>query len=78
MKNRRGKYTKCRLHGGRSAGPTSAAGLERSRRANWKDGYYSREALDQRRAERQEIRSLIRELRQAANLLLRGDAPRLA
>jgi hypothetical protein len=34
---------RCRLHGGKSTGPRTAAGLERSRRARWKHGAYSRE-----------------------------------
>jgi glucans biosynthesis protein len=42
MRNRR----RCRLHGGKSAGPRTAAGLERSRRARWKHGAYSREARE--------------------------------
>lgn len=39
MRNR----TRCRLHGGKSTGPRTAAGLERSRRARWVHGAYSRE-----------------------------------
>src|SRR5262249_8709945 len=35
---------RCKLHGGKSTGPRTPEGLERSRRANWKHGYYSREA----------------------------------
>jgi hypothetical protein len=34
------------MHGGMSTGPRTPEGLERSRRANWKHGAYSREALD--------------------------------
>jgi hypothetical protein len=41
-----------RLHGGKSTGPRTPEGLERSRRANWKHGYYSREA----KAERSRVR----------------------
>jgi hypothetical protein len=33
---------RCKLHGGKSTGPRTPEGLERSRRANWKHGYYSR------------------------------------
>src|SRR4029450_7881801 len=36
---------RCKVHGGKSTGPRTPEGLERSRRANWKHGYYSREAL---------------------------------
>ena len=39
VRNRR----RCRLHGGKSTGPKTTAGLERSRRARWKHGVYSRE-----------------------------------
>jgi hypothetical protein len=39
MRNRR----RCRLHGGKSTGPRTAEGLERSRRAHWKHGAYSRD-----------------------------------
>ncbi len=34
---------RCRLHGGKSTGPRTAEGLERSRRARWKHGFCSRE-----------------------------------
>ena len=34
---------RCRLHGGLSTGPRTPEGLERSRRARWKHGAYSRE-----------------------------------
>src|SRR5262245_42975620 len=43
---------RCKLHGGKSTGPRTPEGLERSRRANWKHGYYSREA----KAERSRVR----------------------
>ena len=32
---------RCRMHGGKSTGPRTPEGLERSRKANWKHGYYS-------------------------------------
>jgi hypothetical protein len=32
------------MHGGKSTGPRTGAGLERSQRARWKHGAYSREA----------------------------------
>ena len=44
---------RCRLHGGKSTGPRTPGGLERSKRANWKHGYYSREA----NAERQRVKA---------------------
>ena len=39
---------RCRLHGGKSTGPRTPEGLARSRRANWKHGYYSAEAKAER------------------------------
>jgi hypothetical protein len=50
---------RCRLHGGKSTGPRTPEGLERSRRANWKHGYYSREA----KAERSRLRAAMLVLR---------------
>jgi hypothetical protein len=38
MRDRR----RCRLHGGKSTGPRTPDGLERSQRANYKHGAYSR------------------------------------
>lgn len=43
MRNRR-----CRMHGGKSTGPRTAAWLERSRRARWRHGHYSAEAKAER------------------------------
>ena len=40
---------KCRLHGGRSSGPKTAAGLAKIREAKTKHGYYSAEAKALRR-----------------------------
>jgi len=42
------------MHGGRSTGPRTAAGRERSTRARWKHGYYSAERqreFERRKAE---------------------------
>jgi hypothetical protein len=50
---------RCRVHGGKSTGPRTPEGLERSRRANWKHGYFSREA----KAERSRLRAAIVVLR---------------
>jgi len=41
---------RCKLHGGKSTGPRTPEGLERSRRANWKHGHFSREAKAERSA----------------------------
>src|SRR6266436_3756468 len=46
---------RCKLHGGKSTGPRTMEGLERSRRANWKHGHFSREA----KAERSRVRAAI-------------------
>src|SRR3954462_8504455 len=35
---------RCRMHCGKSTGPRTAEGLERSRKARWKHGHYSRKA----------------------------------
>jgi len=43
---------RCKVHGGKSTGPRTPEGLERSRRANWKHGHFSREA----KAERSRVR----------------------
>ena len=43
---------RCRMHGGMSTGPRTPQGLERSRKANWKHGWYSAERFQT--AERQQ------------------------
>lgn len=40
---------RCRMHGGKSTGPRTPEGLKRSRKANWKHGYYSAESIALRR-----------------------------
>ena len=40
---------RCRMHGGLSTGPRTAEGVARSRRSNWKHGYYSAKAKQVRR-----------------------------
>jgi hypothetical protein len=55
IRNRR----RCRLHGGMSTGPKTAAGLKWSRRARWKHGECSAAAV----AERARIRALFRQAR---------------
>src|SRR5687768_14119947 len=49
---------RCRLHGGKSTGPRTAEGLERSRKANWKHGFYSSAAVAERRSARAQLRLL--------------------
>jgi hypothetical protein len=46
---------RCRLHGGKSTGPRTVAGIERIRRAHWKHGWRSAQA----RQEHREIRELL-------------------
>jgi ABC-type uncharacterized transport system substrate-binding protein len=50
---------RCKVHGGKSTGPLTREGLERSRRANWKHGYFSWQA----KAERSRLRAAILALR---------------
>ena len=52
---------RCRVHGGKSTGPRTPEGLERSRKAAWKHGHYSAEAKAARRKARQQSR-LIRQM----------------
>jgi len=51
----------CRCHGGRSTGPKTKAGKERTRLSVLKSGLYTKEAKTERLA----VRSLIQECRQA-------------
>jgi hypothetical protein len=46
---------RCRMHGGKSTGPRTEAGLARSRKARYKHGHYSAEA----KALRKEVKKLI-------------------
>lgn len=48
---------RCRMHGGKSTGPRTPEGLERSRKANLKHGLFSAEALEECRFMRQLLRS---------------------
>jgi len=53
---------RCRMHGGKSTGPRTVAGLERSRRARWRHGVYSRETratLAESRRRWRELRALL-------------------
>jgi hypothetical protein len=50
---------RCKVHGGKSTGPRTPEGLERSRRANWKHGYYCHKA----KAERSRVRAATLALR---------------
>ena len=46
---RAGRYTRCRFHGGKSCGPRTPDGLERSRKARWKHGRRSEGARTARK-----------------------------
>jgi len=49
---------RCRMHGGKSTGPRTPEGLERSRKANWRHGAYSAEAIADRRKAAAAVRAL--------------------
>jgi hypothetical protein len=49
---------RCRMHGGQSTGPRTPEGLERSRRARWKHGCYSREMRELLAENRRRFRAL--------------------
>lgn len=54
------------MHGGKSTGPRTEAGLARSRRSNWRHGHYSAAAKVERvqaRAERREAVQMMRLLK---------------
>jgi hypothetical protein len=53
------KNGRCRMHGGKSTGPRTAAGLERSRNARWTHGAYSRETRGLLRENRRCWRELL-------------------
>ena len=59
---------RCRLHGGLSTGPKTAAGIEAIRRARTKHGYYSKGAILERRQGRVELRILRETLAYLAKL----------
>jgi hypothetical protein len=50
---------RCRMHGGKSTGPRTPEGLERSRKARWQHGHYTAAA----KAARAEARASMRLLR---------------
>jgi len=56
---------RCRMHGGKSTGPRTPEGLERSRKANFKHGYYSAESIANRKILRQLLRNCRETLEQA-------------
>jgi len=58
---------RCKVHGGKSTGTWTPESLERSRRANWKHGHFSREA----KAERSRLRAAILALRDLCDAIYR-------
>ena len=63
---------RCRLHGGLSTGPKTAAGLERARRARTKHGRRTQRA----KAERAQYRELLRACRETLAALKSADEAR--
>lgn len=51
---------RCRMHGGKSTGPRTPEGLERCRRANWKHGGRSQDAVAERKKAKVVRRKLAR------------------
>ena len=51
------KNGRCRLHGGKSTGPRTPKGLERSRYARWKHGNRSAATVARKRANRDFLRA---------------------
>ena len=68
MRNAKGRYTRCRLHGGASTGPRTLEGLQRSRSARWKHGRYS--AV--RKEWWQQFRSFVRHVRAELEAIRHG------
>ncbi len=67
---------RCWVHGGASTGPRTPEGLERSRRARLKHGFFSAQAVLERRAARESARQLrdnTRELRAMMRMVLRAE-----
>ncbi|MCP4611080.1 MAG: hypothetical protein GY845_20415 [Planctomycetes bacterium] len=58
---------RCRMHGGKSTGPRTQEGLELSRKANFKHGFYSFELLEERKFIRQILRDSREILEQVEN-----------
>ena len=56
------RFTRCRLHGGKSTGPRTPEGLEKCRRSNWKHGKRSKAVIQQRRAKRAELRTFLADM----------------
>ena len=59
---------RCSMHGGASTGPRTAEGLARSRRARWKHGLYSAQAM----AEQKRVRELLSQSRELLKQMQAG------
>jgi len=66
---------RCRLHGGLSTGPRTPEGLERSRRARRKHGFYAREWIEARQEARRRWRAVQHGLRALGVEPLGGRGP---
>ncbi|MEE2969990.1 MAG: HGGxSTG domain-containing protein [Pseudomonadota bacterium] len=71
------KNLRCRLHGGKSTGPRSVAGLARSRRARWVHGGRGRAYIEMRR-DGMDLRRRINVLRVEISECMARDAWGLA
>jgi len=75
------KNGRCRLHGGKSTGPRTAAGRERCRRARWVHGGRSAAFAGMRRegaARRRRIRALCAAIAAERKDVMRGRDPRIS
>ncbi len=59
---------RCRMHGGKSTGPRTAAGRARAALTNWRHGGYCKEAVEERKG----VLRLLRQLAWPCHLLLPG------
>ena len=62
------KNGRCRMHGGKSTGPRSKEGLERSKKANWKHGFYSKESYHESQLVNLLLKQFLMEVKRARRL----------
>jgi len=55
---------RCRMHGGKSTGPRTPEGRERSQKAHWKHGLYSQSTAQVRRQSRELLRQMVATIKQ--------------
>jgi hypothetical protein len=67
----RGKR-RCYLHGGKSTGPRTPEGLERSRKARWKHGRETAERRAKRKEARARLKATLRRSREILKILEGG------